>query len=167
MAPVVAPHHVRVLLVDDHQDTRDMFTMFLHLCGMNVQGRGCARDALEDLAGSRYDVVVTDLRLGVISGLDLTRAIKRNPATSHLPVILLTGDTRANLEEEAAAAGCAAVCLKPMLPDVLIDVIATVLGTAARPSLRWLPELHHFTPYPAIHPVQSQQGFFSPQAVAT
>jgi two-component system cell cycle response regulator DivK len=124
-----APRPARVLLVEDHRDPREMYAMYLDFEGMTVSGAERGAEALQMVSSERPDLVVTDLHLPDMSGLDLTRQIKGNPETSHVAIVLLTGEAFGDIEGQARAAGCATVCLKPCAPDVLAELIGQVLST--------------------------------------
>ena len=173
MQPASARRCVHVLLVDDHPDTREMYALALAFLGMDVRSRAAAPEALDAIGVERPDVVVTDLHLTGMSGLDLATRLRSDSATASVPVILLTGDIGDSLQAEAEAAGCAAVCMKPMLPDALADVITETLArvtpvrheddSAELPArhLRWafpLPDPSDVV-RPAAHPLLSRNGF--------
>jgi CheY-like chemotaxis protein len=125
-SPPVRPP--RILLVEDHRDTREMYGMYLEFEGMKVAGVERGAEALQQIGAEQPDLVVTDLHLPDMSGLDLTRQIKGNPATAHIAVVLLTGEAFGNIEADAHAAGCASLCLKPCAPDALAELIGKVLA---------------------------------------
>jgi CheY-like chemotaxis protein len=122
-----SPRPLRILLVEDHRDTREMYATFLEFEGMSVEGVDRGADALRLIEAQPPDLVVTDLHLPDTSGLDLARQIKANPRSAQVAVVLLTGEAFRDIEDEARAAGCATVCLKPCPPDVLVEVIGQVL----------------------------------------
>ncbi len=133
MCPASTPAApLRILLVEDHADTREMYAMFLDFEGMAVSGAGRGAEALERIAAQCPDLIVTDLHLPDMSGLELTRQIKQNPATAHIAIVLLTGETFGDIDAQARAAGCTMVCLKPCPPDVLAELITQVLATKGR-----------------------------------
>lgn len=81
-----------VLLVDDHDDGRELLGEFLTFNGYNVEGCGSGEEALE-LVGKlgSPDAVITDLSLGVMSGSELARALRTQPATASVPILAVTG----------------------------------------------------------------------------
>jgi CheY-like chemotaxis protein len=125
------PQPVRVLLIDDDPDTREMYAEHLQFIGMSVSMAATALQALGALAVERPDVIVTDLHLRGMSGVELARAIKGNPATASIRVVLLTGDAFHNPQAQGRDAGCDEVCLKPCLPDALGEIILGLVRRAA------------------------------------
>ncbi len=73
-----------------------------------------------------------NLALPGIDGWEATRRLKADPRTTHIPVIALSGQVLPRHAEEARRAGCAAVLLKPILPEVLVAEVRRVLPTGAR-----------------------------------
>lgn len=105
-----------VLVVDDREDNREICRESLVYAGFVVIE---ARDGAEAvfLAGTRLpDVIVMDVAMPVMDGYDACRALKSDPRTNDIPVILLTASpTRAGTEEGSGDA----LLLKPCTPDVL------------------------------------------------
>src|SRR4051812_18000898 len=81
-----------VLLVDDHDDGRELLGEFLSFNGYKVEGCASVEEALElvDKLGSP-GVVITDLSLGVMSGSDLARTLREQPETASVPILAVTG----------------------------------------------------------------------------
>ena len=79
----------RVLIVDDERSMREFLEILLSKAGHEVESIGDGKEALRRVAGEEYDLVITDLRLGSISGLEILEAVKRYfPATE---VVMITG----------------------------------------------------------------------------
>lgn len=123
-----------VLLVDDIEDCRDVYGQFLRHTGYEVVEAADGREALAKVATFRPDVIVMDLWMPHLDGWESIRQLKASPATSGIPVLVLTGDAYAQARSEAQAAGCQAYLVKPCLP---MDVAAQVgrLLTDARPPV--------------------------------
>ncbi len=81
-----------VLIVDDHDDGREVLAEFLSFSGFEVEACASGEDALRRIAErGRPGVVVTDLSLGQMSGVDLARELRRAEATASIPVLAVTG----------------------------------------------------------------------------
>src|SRR5262245_36945321 len=113
----VADRPVAVLLVDRDDDTLEMYTEFLRRAGWDVDEARDGREALAKAIATRSDVIVTATRLSGISGLDLCKILKRDPATAAIPVIFVTGDAGELDIRRTLAAGASRVLIKPCLPD--------------------------------------------------
>lgn len=81
-----------VLLVDDHDDSRDVLSEFLSFNGFEVEGCSSGEDALERIASRGVPgVVVTDLTLGEMSGVELAKKLRSDAKTKAIPVVAVTG----------------------------------------------------------------------------
>src|SRR5262245_16701925 len=121
-----------VLLVQPERDDRDMYAEYLSHMGLTPL---CVQDATDALRlASRADVVVTGILLaGALDGCGLIAALKGNPATEHIPIVVLTVCAWIHEEERARRAGCDVFLSKPCLPQTLLCEIRGAV--AARPSL--------------------------------
>ena len=77
------------------------------------------------------DVVVTDLQLHGATGRNVMQSLKKHGGAKAIPVVLLTGYSSAEIDQQAQNLGCAAVLTKPCTPDELGVVLRRVLGTPA------------------------------------
>lgn len=116
-----------VLLVDDYQDAREMYAEFLEISGYRVIQAADGEEALAKVAESSPDVVLMDLSLPGVDGREATRRIKASPATSSIPVVILSGMP----QEYARATGADAVLTKPCAPDALVAAIARLVAARA------------------------------------
>ncbi len=121
--PTAAPAPgFRILVVDDEPMVRTVTTKLLRLRGHDVAEVDGGPAALEALAEAPFDLVVTDLSMPDMSGRELAAVIRnRHPG---LPVLLLTGDTDADVEEGDVGA----VVKKPFQLDVLDGAIRSLLA---------------------------------------
>jgi CheY-like chemotaxis protein len=130
-APVAEPLvHSRplVLIVDDHDDTREMYMESLALLGFQTAGANGCTAACSNASATHPDIIVTDLTLGGDGdGWDLKRRLKDDAATRNIPVVVLTGHDERSYRERAEREGCAAFVLKPCLPDELAVELARVV----------------------------------------
>jgi CheY-like chemotaxis protein len=118
---------VRVLVVEDHQDTANVLAMLLKLAGYQVTTAGTAHAALQAIAAARFDIVVSDVGLPDSTGYDLMREIREK---YNLPGIAMTGY---GMEEDFARsreAGFVAHVVKPINMEQLERVIRSVTGAA-------------------------------------
>ena len=85
-------------------------------------------DALEKIDGGRIDLVITDLKMPGMDGLDLIREIRRRPGYELLPIIMLTGEVDDGNRELARAAGASALIFKPFLPEQISGLIEAIFN---------------------------------------
>ncbi len=124
-----------VLVVDDYDDTRAMCSEFFEFMGYRVTVAADGREAI-DRAQERPDVILMDLSLPHVDGWDAIEAIKADPATREIPIIVLTGHALAPMRERALVAGCAAFVAKPCLPQDLLEHVRRVLEARPRRASR-------------------------------
>lgn len=122
----------RVLIVDDDADTLRLYRFALELLGCHVVAAGSARDALRAASANPPQVVVTDLAMPEMDGIELCLALKACDETRHIPVLAVSGQAIHGYAERARAAGCREVLLKPCLPEDLFATIARVIEDASR-----------------------------------
>jgi CheY-like chemotaxis protein len=120
-----------VLVVDDDPLILEVLQTVLDLEEFEVTTVRDGETALAALAEHRPDVVVCDVMMPGIDGLEVCRRIKQDPETRDLPVVLLTARDRAEDRAAGEAAGCDAYLIKPFSPLHLIDVIGDIQATGA------------------------------------
>jgi two-component system, OmpR family, phosphate regulon response regulator PhoB len=121
---------LRVLLIDDHADTRDMYDAYLGGAGMDVRAAADGETGLNLALEWRPDVVVCDWAMPGMTGEEVSRRMKSDPRTQGIPVVILTA-FGLHQRPELKAAGAAEVCAKPCAPRDLADLVKQV---AAVPS---------------------------------
>ncbi|MEU7872305.1 response regulator [Dactylosporangium sp. NPDC049140] len=90
-APAEKPPPVASILVaEDDPDIRDLFTMALENAGVDVTAVENGEAALAALHEQRFDMLVTDMWMPRVSGLDLCKRVRAEPATSLMPVLMLS-----------------------------------------------------------------------------
>lgn len=115
-----------ILVVDDDEVAREL--LYLHLAGAGY-GVKLAEDAIEAgyvLLEQHVDLLVADIEMPFMDGIDLVRAIKSDPAVASLPVVFITSN--AEHEDQARALG-AAFLRKPLRADELLASVARQLKT--------------------------------------
>ena len=114
-----------VLLVDDYQDCREMYGAFLSMAGFDVLKARDGVEAIELAEAHTPDIVLMDLSLPGMDGLEATRRLKASLRTRDIPVVALTAQA---LPLPATTSGLFADCLtKPCLPDQLQTAIDHIL----------------------------------------
>jgi two-component system, cell cycle response regulator DivK len=116
-----------VLLVDDAEDNREVYEQFLTFSGFRVEIAVDGVEAIEKAKALNPDVIVMDLSLPRLDGWEATRRIKHSAATSHIPVIALTGHAVSESKRKALDAGCSGYLTKPCLPEILVSEIRRLL----------------------------------------
>jgi CheY-like chemotaxis protein len=124
---------VRVLVVDDDPLIRDVLRTILDLEGVAVTTAAGGEEALGVLAGHPVpDVVVLDVMMPGIDGLEVCRRTKADPRTAGVPIILLTARDRPVDRTAGADAGCDEYLTKPFSPLALIERITRIADARDR-----------------------------------
>jgi DNA-binding response OmpR family regulator len=117
---------IRVLVVDDERDFLEALVARLELRGMEVRGVTSGDEALETLAERSFDVVVLDIKMPGMDGIDVLRAIRREHAGT--AVLVLTGHASQELSEEGRSLGAFDYLIKPVKLEKILERIAAAAG---------------------------------------
>jgi len=115
---------VKVLVVDDSKTSRTLLQEILDFAGFKVDIAEDGVEAFDLLVSGKYDVLVSDIEMPKMNGLELTVKVRQTPELSKLPVILVTGLAREEDKARGVKAGANAYILKKSFDQsVLIDTI--------------------------------------------
>jgi two-component system, cell cycle response regulator DivK len=117
----------RVLIADDTFDTRELYSLYLTLCGFAVQTVADGEAAIEIALESQPDVMILDLSMPRLDGIAATKRLKADPRTSQIPVIVVTGFPHKAAQRAALEAGAALFLGKPCLPDDLAKEVQRLI----------------------------------------
>jgi two-component system cell cycle response regulator DivK len=115
-----------ILVVDDMAEAREMCATFLAHEGFRVALASNGQEAVEKASELLPNLVLMDLSLPVMGGLEATKRIKSDPRTQHIPVVLLTGQVRSG-PAAVIEAGCEGFLVKPAAPKDIVAEIERVL----------------------------------------
>ncbi|GFO61762.1 response regulator [Geomonas silvestris] len=118
----------KILVVEDEESLLKLESILFTSKGYTVTGVRDGKSALEAIERDRPDVVVLDVMLPDTDGFDICRAIKENPATRSLPVIMLTAKKSSVDLERGKVAGADAYITKPFKSVKVLEVIEGLLG---------------------------------------
>ena len=118
----------RILVVDDDPDALDLMRFVLEQNGADITCVSSATGALQKLQDNEFDLLISDLGMAEMDGLDLIRHIRKNENKSHqLPAIALTGFVSVNDRERVLQAGFQAHLTKPMDIGNLSAVVMSLI----------------------------------------
>jgi DNA-binding response OmpR family regulator len=122
----------RILVVEDDRDIAELVSRYLQKGGFTVELLGSGRDALQALETRPPDLMILDLMLPQVSGLEICRAARQLPATAAIPIIMLTA--RAEEAERIAGLDIGAddYIAKPFSPNELVARVRALLRRAQR-----------------------------------
>lgn len=118
----------RVLIVDDNAQNLKLARLILSAEGYEVRTAPDAEQAVETIASFSPRVVLMDIQLPGMDGLELTRRLKRDAVTKHIIVIAVTAYAMKGDEEKARAAGCDGYVTKPVDAEALVALLGELLG---------------------------------------
>ena len=114
----------RILVVDDNDDVRSILVVLLERSGgYETLEAGTGEEAVEKAISGRPDVILTDIILPGINGVDATKAIKNNPSTAQIPIIAYSALPLVGWKEQALKAGMVAYLQKPFNLQLLMETI--------------------------------------------
>ncbi|WP_460449406.1 response regulator [Alsobacter sp. SYSU BS001988] len=121
----------KVLVVDDQKSMRGLLRFALLQMGFEtIDGAESGEEAIKKLTTVRYDLIITDMHMGGVSGLGLLKAIRSHPVLRGTPVIMATSETSSDTVRQAKMLGVDAFILKPVDPNALQLRVKTVLKAA-------------------------------------
>lgn len=117
-----------IMTVDDSASVRQMVSFTLKGAGYQVIEASDGKDALSKLNGSTVNMMITDLNMPNMDGIELIKSVRLDPAYKFIPIIMLTTESQAGKKQEGKAAGATGWIVKPFKPEQLLAVVKKVLG---------------------------------------
>jgi two-component system, cell cycle response regulator DivK len=114
----------KILLVEDNPVNRRLAQFLLRSQGYEVREATTAQEAFDALKTERPDLIVMDIQLPGMDGLEATRKIKEQPTTTNIPVVAVTSYAMKGDREKALAAGCAGYVTKPIDKNTFIEEVS-------------------------------------------
>ena len=122
----------KILLVEDNEVNRRLAGFLLRSQGYQVREATSAIEAFEILRTEHPDLIVMDIQLPGMDGLEATKKLKEQPNTADIPVIAVTSYAMKGDREKALAAGCAGYVTKPIDKNIFIEEVAARLGAKSK-----------------------------------
>lgn len=122
---------MRVLIAEDNTENLDMLRRRLERRGFAVFAAGDGQQAIEQTLALKPDIVLMDVSMPVLSGLEATRAIRQKPEIAKTPIVALTAHAMDGDRARCLEAGCDAYATKPVdLPSLIATMERLVPGSA-------------------------------------
>lgn len=117
-----------IFLVDDSATILLSISGILAKAGYATEKAASAEEALRKLqAGTRIDLMITDLNMPGMNGIELIREVRKLPACKFVPILFLTTESQQSRKLEAKAAGASGWIVKPATADELLNTIKLVI----------------------------------------
>jgi CheY-like chemotaxis protein len=124
----------KILLVEDNPVNRRLAGFLLRSQGYQVRETTNAPEALEIIRSDPPDLIVMDIQLPGMDGLEATKKLKEQPATANIPVVAVTSYAMKGDRENALAAGCVGYITKPIDKTTFLEQVAVCLENKGRKS---------------------------------
>ncbi len=124
-----------LLVVDDSAAIRKILQRVLRQTGLpigNIYEAGDGQEALTLLESNRVDLILSDINMPNMDGLQLLASVKASPELRHIPVIMITTEGGATKVGEAGRLGAAGYVRKPFSADQIKERLASILEAASR-----------------------------------
>lgn len=118
---------IRIVLAEDNEILRKSLTFFLESKGFTVDQFSDGREALDAIEINSYDLIVTDINMPGISGMEITHQVRQNVSTD-IPIIILTSSGIEQTELDSFSIGANEFIAKPISPAVLLVRINKLLN---------------------------------------
>lgn len=119
----------RILIIDDEADIREVAALSLEtMAGWEVMVASSGAQGLARAASYQPDAILLDVMMPGMDGPTTFKELRKNPATAHIPVLLLTAKVQASDQHLFASLEVAAVLVKPFDPLTLANQVSNVLG---------------------------------------
>lgn len=116
-----------IMTVDDSASLRQMVSIVLREDGYEVVEAMDGLDALSKLKGRELHLILTDINMPGMDGLEFTRRLRAIPEYKFVPIVLLTTESHADKKQQGKAAGATAWIVKPFSPAQLLAVVKKVV----------------------------------------
>lgn len=112
-----------VMIVDDSASMRQLVAFSLKDAGFDVLPAINGKDALDKLNGAKIDMVVTDLNMPEMNGLEFIKAMRIRPGFKFTPIVMLTTESQEAKKLECRQAGASGWLVKPFTPEQLVETV--------------------------------------------
>lgn len=117
----------QVLIVDDSRSIRELLGSVLKGAGLDVTGANDGRDGLETARAGKFDLVITDINMPEMNGIELLKALRALPEYAFKPILILTTEFSQEMKLKGKEAGATGWMVKPFDPERLVETIRRIL----------------------------------------
>lgn len=117
-----------ILVVDDSDSLRQVIVIALSGAGYDVLEAKDGKDALSKLDGNQVHLIISDVNMPIMNGIEFVKTVKQMPKYKFTPIIMLTTESQQNLMEESKKAGAKAWMAKPFKPDQILQAVSKLIA---------------------------------------
>lgn len=117
-----------ILIVDDAQTVRHLTRFALSKGGYNIIEAEDGLQGLKALEKNSVDLIISDLNMPNMNGLDMCRSIKSNERLKHIPIFMMTTESSQEMTLQGKEIGIMAWIVKPFVPEKLLAAVHRVVG---------------------------------------
>jgi two-component system chemotaxis response regulator CheY len=117
-----------IMIVDDAISIRGLASMTLENAGYQVIEAQDGKDALEKAAQNKVNMIITDINMPRMGGIELIQSLKADSRFRFIPVVILTKETEPEFKRQGQAAGAKAWINKPFKPKTILGVVQKIIG---------------------------------------
>ncbi|MBF0328284.1 MAG: response regulator [Nitrospirae bacterium] len=118
---------MKILIVDDDKTTRKLLSLYLKGKGYEIVTAENGLDALEKIGTEGINLIVSDMNMPYMDGIELTKTVRKDPAMSGLPIVMVTTEADDDEKKKAFEAGVDDYLVKPTNAEQITDAIKKIL----------------------------------------
>ena len=112
-----------ILIVDDSASIRQVVSMTLKEAGFEVLEAFNGKEGLNKLNGSKSHLIISDVNMPIMGGIEMVKSIKQLPYYKFTPIIMLTTEASEEMKQQGKAVGAKAWMVKPFKPEQLLHAV--------------------------------------------
>jgi DNA-binding response OmpR family regulator len=117
----------RILIIEDEHDLLDSLVIVFEIEGYEVSSKRTGNEGLDEARHTPPDLLISDINLPGISGLEITRELRTTPQITSIPIILITAYSEPEIQQASVDAGANLLLRKPFNIDELLAVVRQLL----------------------------------------
>ncbi len=117
----------KILILDDSESIREVVLFTLEKDGHEVLTAVDGKDAMKYLDGRELDLIITDLYMPNINGIEFIKEVRKIEKYKYTPILYLTTESQQSKKKEAKEAGATGWIVKPFMPEKLLAAISKIL----------------------------------------
>ena len=118
-----------VLIVEDNEDNRIVYSTMLRHFGFAVDEAENGAEGILKARSNQPDLILMDIAIPLVDGWEAVQRLKKDPATSHIPIVALTAHAMPADRERAMQVGCDGYLAKPCEPRTVVEEVRRILAT--------------------------------------